>query len=117
VLLITGSHVSALDFDLLLESLGRSQAPAADGNARGRAGRDDEQDLECGTRWLSDDDLAPAREFIHRQHRAGEPWFCYVNPRIQLARGDERRAGLAAQRTRRGRGRSARTSHKADAGR
>jgi len=82
VLLITGSHVTALDFDLLLENLSRSTTRTADGDSvRLRASRD-EQDGECGTNWASDDDLAPAREFINRQH-VGEPWFCYVNPRIR----------------------------------
>ena len=86
VLLITGSHVSALDFDQLLENLSRSTTRTAErgGSVRRRARRD-EQAPECGTSWASEDDLAPAREFINRQHVAGEPWFCYVNPRCRRA--------------------------------
>jgi len=84
VLLITGSHVSALDFNLLLENLSREQVSGRSDVETGRCrsqGRD--HDGGCGTTWVSDDDLAPAREFINRQHGAGEPWFCYVNPRLQ----------------------------------
>ena len=89
VLLITGSHVTALDFDLLLENLSRNASR-------------DEQDGECGTNWASEDDLAPAREFINRQHVAGEPWFCYVNPRIRLDTGGcGRSAARVDQRARR----------------
>ena len=99
VLLITGSHVTALDFDLLLENLSRSTTrTGADGESvRLRASRD-EQDGECGTNWASEDDLAPAREFINRQHGAGEPWFCYVNPRIRTDTDSGRSAARVTQR-------------------
>ena len=83
VLLITGSHVSALDFNLLLENLSREHVSGGGGaGARRHRSRHGEQD-RCGTAWASEDDLAPARDFINRQHGAGEPWFCYVNPRLQ----------------------------------
>jgi hypothetical protein len=84
VLLITGSHVSALDFNLLLENLSREHVSGGGGaGARRHRSRDREQDGRCGTAWPSEDDLAPARDFINRQHGAGEPWFCYVNPCLQ----------------------------------
>lgn len=90
VLLITGSHISALDFDLLLENLSRSEASEADGSSLDGPERHVAQARGCGTRWASDDDLAPARDFINRQHGAGEPWFCYVNPRMRVLPGTRR---------------------------
>ena len=102
VLLITGSHVTALDFDLLLENLSRHVSR-------------DKQDGECGTNWASEDDLAPAREFIKRQHGAGEPWFCYVNPRIRREMGGSGpSAARVTQRARRPEAAGRRTSRKAD---
>jgi hypothetical protein len=80
VLLITGSHINAFDFDLLLERLHRAQ-DLAEGRRSARRSGPSEQETGCGT-WVSDGDLAPAREFIARQHGSGEPWFCYVNPRF-----------------------------------
>ena len=68
VLLITGSHVSALDFNLLLENLSREHiSGGGDGGVRRQPSRHREQDGRCGTAWASEDDLAPARDFINRQ--------------------------------------------------
>jgi hypothetical protein len=113
VLLITGSHVTALDFDLLIENLSRNttRTAADDDSLRLRASRD-EQDGDRGTNWASEDDLAPARDFINRQHVAGEPWFCYVNPRIRPDTDGSGRAARVTQRARRGEAAARRTSGK-----
>jgi hypothetical protein len=85
VLLITGTHLSALDFNLLLENLSREHLSSG-GGAGAHRPRHCEHDGDCDTAWASEDDLAPARDFINGQHGAGETWFCYVNPRLHRER-------------------------------
>ena len=108
VLLITGSHVSALDFNLLLENLSREHVSGGGGAG---ARRHSQQDGDCGTGWASEDDLAPARDFINRQHGAGEPWFCYVNPRLHPEPcGRARASALVGPKAKPGRARSEKSS-------
>jgi hypothetical protein len=108
VLLVTGSGVSALDFERLLDNLHRAGASAGDPGLHGR--HDSQHDwIDEVAQWECDQELARARDFINRQH-AGEPWFCYVNLGRAPSPLEQRRSTRPPQRIRADRIRSGVTS-------